>query len=181
MSPLLPDQLLTHTLIHKGVKGWNTGTSAGKSHQACRLICANNRVGSQVLNAQKGNKWRLSIEAPPAQCKEEKEFGIDGWLPAGQRICCIFCKWCERCCQSRWHWWDTPVKTRNTLSAGVINTMQKMKHMRGNWQRCFEGYHGKSWKHKFNISFWERICSPNTQSDSTGTIHDTCISIDRRV
>ena len=43
----------------------------------------------------------------------KEESVSDAGLPGGQRICCIFCRWCGRCCQSRWHWWDTPAKKRN--------------------------------------------------------------------
>lgn len=80
MSPPIPDQLLTHTLIHKGVKGLNTETTAGKSHKACRLICTNKRAGSQVQNASEESKWKISAETPPAQCNQESLWVMDDYL-----------------------------------------------------------------------------------------------------
>lgn len=70
-----------------------------------------------------GQRQRRGLQSKHGPHRAAERGEADGGLPVGQRICCIFCRWCGRCCPSRWHWWDTPAKTKKAklkLQLGLI-------------------------------------------------------------
>lgn len=102
------------SLRRRGVENTGIDTVAVNSREAYTLIYTKQRCKFTGLTCSKyiSSSGIGDFDTSPPHTAYAGECMRDGSLPVGQRICCIFCRWCGRCCQSRWHWWDIPAKRR---------------------------------------------------------------------